>query len=461
MSLYGALLSGVSSLRAQSQSLGAISDNIANVNTIGYKRTTAQFSTLVTGAGSTANYYPGGVRATPRALIDQQGVLQTSTRPTDVAILGNGFFIVNTENDGSGEQLYTRAGSFSEDKSGRLVNAAGYYLVGWALDQQGNIVDINTIQPVSVSTINGVAVDTTNVEIIANLNSGQDPGAVPIMSGTLAGQFSEDPAVAGSVVDDIVNGVITPHFSRPITVYDALGTRHQLQMSFHKLGDTGKWGFVLQADPTEMTTVAGYPPGLVAYGEVTFNATGGLASTTFYSVSPGPTPTLDPTNTMLIDWNNGAAQGSITMDFGQPGTTSGLRQFAETSTVEFVNQNGAEVGRRIGVEIDKDGYVSALFDNGATQRIFKLPIATFANPTMLEARNGNAYSQTEASGEFNLREANEGGAGRVEPSALEGSNVDLAEEFTTMITTQRAYSASAKTITTADEMLDELLRIKR
>ena len=457
MSLYGALLSGVSSLRAQSQSLGAISDNIANVNTIGYKRTTAQFSTLVTGAGSTANYYPGGVRATPRALIDQQGVLQTSTRPTDVAILGNGFFIVNTENDGSGEQLYTRAGSFSEDKSGRLVNAAGYYLVGWALDQQGNIVDINTIQPVSVSTINGVAVDTTNVEIIANLNSGETPSG--IASGTGPTQFSEDPSVAGSAVDNIVNGVTTPHFSRPITVYDALGTRHQLQMSFHKLAGTSTWGFVLQADPTEMTTPAGMPPGLVAYGEVDFNATGGLGAVRFYDPRSPGAPVAS--NTMLVDWNNGAAQGVITMDFGEPGTTSGLRQFAETSTVEFVNQNGAEVGRRIGVEIDKDGYVSALFDNGATQRIFKLPIATFANPTMLEARNGNAYSQTEASGEFNLREANEGGAGRVEPSALEGSNVDLAEEFTTMITTQRAYSASAKTITTADEMLDELLRIKR
>jgi flagellar hook protein FlgE len=114
MSLYGALLSGVSGLRAQSQSLGTISDNISNVNTIGYKRSVAQFSTLVTGTSNTSTYFPGGVRASPRALVDQQGVLQTSTRATDVAILGNGFFVVKSADGASGEQLYTRAGSWAD-----------------------------------------------------------------------------------------------------------------------------------------------------------------------------------------------------------------------------------------------------------------------------------------------------------------------------------------------------------
>ena len=132
MSLYGALLSGVSGLRAQSQSLGTISDNISNVNTIAYKRSTAQFSTLVTGASSTSTYFPGGVRASPRALVDQQGVLQTSTRATDVAILGNGFFVVKSADNSSGELLYTRSGSFAEDNQGRLVNCAGLLPAGLA-----------------------------------------------------------------------------------------------------------------------------------------------------------------------------------------------------------------------------------------------------------------------------------------------------------------------------------------
>jgi flagellar hook protein FlgE len=154
------------------------------------------------------------------------------------------------------------------------------------------------------------------------------------------------------------------------------------------------------------------------------------------------------------------------MDFGTEGAlgtgrTDGITQFASPNNIAFVNQDGAEVGLRTGVSIDQDGFVITSFSNGATQKIWKLPIATFANPARLEARNGNAYAQTNASGEFNLREANTGGAGRIEPGALEGSNVDLSEEFTAMIVTQRAYSASAKTITTADDMLNELLNIKR
>jgi flagellar hook protein FlgE len=140
---------------------------------------------------------------------------------------------------------------------------------------------------------------------------------------------------------------------------------------------------------------------------------------------------------------------------------NGFTQYAADYNIQYVNQDGAEVGLRTGVSIDSDGFVIASFSNGATQKIWKLPVATFANPNQLQARNGNAYSQTALSGEFNLREANKGGAGRIEPSALEGSNVDLGDEFTSMITTQRAYSASARIITTADEMLDELLRVKR
>src|SRR5690606_11276516 len=144
-------------------------------------------------------------------------------------------------------------------------------------------------------------------------------------------------------------------------------------------------------------------------------------------------------------------QSEIEFNFGTAGPpgvgrTDGITQFASANSIAFVNQDGAEVGLRTGVSIASDGYVIASFSNGATQKIWKLPIATFANPARLEARNGNAYAQTNASGEYNLREANTGGAGRIEPGALEGSNVDLSEEFTAMIVTQRAYSASAKTI---------------
>ena len=462
MSLYGALLSGVSGLRAQSQSLGTISDNISNVNTIAYKRSVAQFSTLVTGASSTSTYFPGGVRASPRALVDQQGVLQTSTRATDVAILGNGFFVVKSADNASGEQMYTRSGSWAEDNQGRLVNASGYFLQGWALDQQGDIIDVNTIDTVSVSTLNGVAVDTTNIEIGANLNSDQATAA----PGWNLATFMASPAGGGNQAsEDLADGTVTPHFRRALKVFDSLGTAHNLNISFVKLaGAANQWGYSISAEtPAEITGSIGNG-GLLGFGSITFNGDGSLNAVDFRTA--GSLGADLATNALPVTWANGAAASAITLDFGTEGAlgtgrTDGLTQFASPHNIAFVNQDGAEVGLRTGVSIDADGFVIASFSNGATQKIWKLPVATFANPARLEARNGNAYAQTNASGEFNLREANNGGAGRIEPGALEGSNVDLSEEFTAMIVTQRAYSASAKTITTADEMLDELLRIKR
>ena len=462
MSLYGALLSGVSGLRAQSQSLGTISDNISNVNTIGYKRSVAQFSTLVTGTSSTSTYFPGGVRAAPRALVDQQGVLQTSTRATDVAILGNGFFVVKSADNASGEQLYTRAGSWAEDNQGRLVNSAGYFLQGWALDQQGNIIDVNTIDTVSVSTLNGVAVDTTNIEIGANLDANES-SATP---GWNLATFMTSPAGAGNQAsEDLSDGTVTPHFKRALKVFDALGTSHNININFVKLaGAVDTWGYSIAAEtPSEVTGTIGNG-GLLGFGSITFNGDGSLNAVDFRTA--GSLGADLNSQVLPITWTNGAAPSAITMDFGTEGAlgtgrTDGITQFASPNNIAFVNQDGAEVGLRTGVSIDQDGFVIASFSNGATQKIWKLPVATFANPARLEARNGNAYAQTNASGEFNLREANTGGAGRIEPGALEGSNVDLSEEFTAMIVTQRAYSASAKTITTADDMLDELLRIKR
>jgi flagellar hook protein FlgE len=389
-------------------------------------------------------------------------VLQTSTRATDVAILGNGFFVVKSADNASGEQLYTRSGSWAEDNQGRLVNASGYFLQGWALDQQGDIIDVNTIDTVSVSTLNGVAVDTTNIEIGANLDAQQD-ATVP---GWNLATFMTSPAGAGNQAsEDLADGTVTPHFRRALKVFDALGTAHNVNISFVKLtGAANTWGYSISAEtPAEITGAIGNG-GLLGFGSIAFNGDGSLNAVDFRTA--GSLGADLASQALPITWANGAAASAITFDFGTEGAigtgrTDGLTQFASPNNIAFVNQDGAEVGLRTGVSIDQDGFVIASFSNGATQKIWKLPVATFANPARLEARNGNAYAQTNASGEFNLREANSGGAGRIEPGALEGSNVDLSEEFTAMIVTQRAYSASAKTITTADEMLDELLRIKR
>ena len=163
MSLFGSLFSGVSGLNAQSRAMGMISDNIANVNTTAYKGALAQFENLVTRSRGSYSYSPGGVRAQSFYTVATQGLIQSSASPTDVAISGAGFFVVNAPPDGQGEQLYTRAGSFSPDFQGDLRTTSGNYLQGWALDADEAIVDVNTLQTVNVRSINGLAAATTTV----------------------------------------------------------------------------------------------------------------------------------------------------------------------------------------------------------------------------------------------------------------------------------------------------------
>jgi flagellar hook protein FlgE len=449
MSLYGAMFSGVSGLFAQSQSLAMISDNISNVNTVGYKGATEQFSTLVTGANTSGGgvYSAGGVRSSTFQTINKQGLIQTSSSGTDVAIAGAGFFAVNSRNDGLGDRLYTRAGSFIEDEQGYLVNAAGLFLMGWPVDPTTGTIpaassDISTLQPVNARQSNGVAVATTTVTVSANLQSTQTGIAPPAAN------------LVAVAVETAGNQPEEPNFTRAVRVFDALGTPHDINISFLKTNNAAnnEWFTVIHAVPSTDVTAGG---GVLASGLITFNGDGTPAA-------------IDPalTSPLAITWTNPAAPSSITFNLGTAGAvgtarSDGLTQFAAAYGVNYILQNGAEVGERNGLAIDKDGYVVASYTNGASQRLYRVPVATFANPTRLESRNGNAYSQTDDSGAYNLRLAGTSGAGRIEPSALEASNVDLADEFTKMIVTQRAYSASAKMVTTADEMLEELLRIKR
>ena len=205
MSLFGSLFSGVSGLTAQSQAMGMISDNVANVNTVSYKGAAPKFSTLVTRSAAVSTYSPGGARANTLYRIDQQGLLQGSNSPTDVAIDGAGFFVVNSRPDATGDQLYTRAGSFEQDFLGNLRNNAGFYLQGWALDASEQVININQLSTVNVRMINGVAAATTNVELGANLDAGQTPFAGAYAAGDMAA-FNATGGVGGAQPHMVARG---------------------------------------------------------------------------------------------------------------------------------------------------------------------------------------------------------------------------------------------------------------
>ncbi len=455
MSLFGSLFSSVSALSAQSKSMSMISDNVANVNTTAYKGAVADFSSLVTRRPSSQSYSPGGVRAFTSYNVEQQGLIQSSASPTDVAISGSGFFVVDSAPgaDGvEGEQLYTRAGSFEPDYLGNLRTPSGFYLQGWVLDATESIVDVNVLETVNIRQIQGVAAATTELAIGANLNADAgDDDSSWITNGV---DYDATLAVVGSnnMAQFLSSGGITgtpPHFQRDIQIYDSLGRPRTVTVAFVREDPTvnpNTWYVEVVGDTNDLD--AAHVNGLIAHGQVEFDADGNVTTVG---------AALD---NITINWDAkfGANASAIDIDWGV-GTSTGLTQFSSASDVAYVTQNGAEVGELNGVRINEEGFVIATFTNGEERKLYKLPIATFANPSALDPRSGNVYSQTDIAGEYNLRFAGVGGAGSITTSSLESANVDIAEEFTKMIVTQRAYSASSKIISTADQLLEELLRI--
>ena len=565
MSLYGAMFSGVSGLGANSQALGAIADNITNVNTVGYKATEVRFQTLVTAQASANNYSPGGVQQRPFASIDVQGLFQSSPNATELGISGSGLFTVNeaSQHDGASGFNFTRAGAFSADKSGYLKNTAGYYLQGYRTNAQGQTVDSNNqsfnpdptvftnLETIRLNNIGGTADATENLTFGANLRAeasigetnnttiqvydslgvahnlqliwtkslnnqwdlsitppaGAADAVIKDSAGSVYGstgriEFATSPATGDEIVVTMGTGAQTYEF-RPTSATAATGGGTKVTINATApSGTVANLLTLLQTQDTATTSTS--TPDRFATNtsnalriditqrvstnvdtnasNISFNASAtaninqggaGLVTITEISSLLQPTATAAVTfngsgipsaynvKTISVDVNNGADPLAITFNFGTVGQADGLTQFAAAYNPTFIDTDGAAFGQFSGVTIAESGLVTALFENGDIRPIFKIPVATFPNPNGLGSNTGNVYNQTDFSGLFFLRTAGTGGAGTIQNSVTESSTVDIAKEFTTMITTQRAYSASAKIISTADQMLDDLLRVKR
>jgi flagellar hook protein FlgE len=435
MSIYTALRAGVSGLTANSSALAVISDNIANVNTVGYKRSGVDFSALVNAQNSNTTYNAGGVLPLTRQQISLQGSLEQSRSATDLAISGDGFFIVSPNNQqlsNGGSVLFTRAGSFTIDADGYMVNAQGLFLQGWPVASDGSVTtsptSLSAIEAVNISGVGGLAEPTANVGINANLNSDQAPHTGAYVAG------------------DLADGTVSPHFESSLEVFDSLGAPRTIAFGFLKTGPN-TWQVESYARPNTNITGGAGTGGLLATGTLNFNTDGTVASAT---------GTIGAT--FAIPWAaaTGASSQNINLDLN-----TGMTQFAKSFGVTSVTADGVPPGDLVGLVLEGDGMLTAQFSNGRARALYQIPLATFLNPNGLAADQGGAFRTTLQSGLYNINSSNAGGAGRIVSGALEASNVDLAAEFTNLITTQRAYSAASRIITTADEMLEELLMIKR
>ncbi|WP_207477342.1 flagellar hook protein FlgE [Arenibaculum pallidiluteum] len=405
MSLFTAMRSGVSGMAAQGSRLAAISDNISNSATVGYKRADVDFSTLMTAQASDTTYAAGGVASKVKYDIGTGGAIVGTGVSTDMAISGNGFFMVASQADAAGglqSFALTRAGRFEPDDAGYLRNTAGQYLQGWPLtsgalpagvrrDDTGSLVSIN----VAGLTYQGSASKT--VDYSANL-----------------------PAQAA----------VGDTFSTTSSFYDGLGNAQELTLTWTNTGpNTWSVGIAAPGYTVSTPTVAG----------ITFNATGPSAGL--------PTAAIPP-----ITLTRGADTVTLGMDT--------VTQF-NGDYVPVVNKDGAKAGQVSGVKVDEGGKVWVTFDNGASQALFQVPVATVTNPNGLTPMDGNTYALSNDSGSLFLADAGSGKAGEIQGGAVEQANVDIAEELVSLIETQRAYSSNAKIVQTADEMMEEVTRLKR
>jgi len=461
MSINSAMIAGVAGLSSNSTALAVISDNIANVNTVGYKKNTSDFATMVTKQGATGSYSAGGVRAIARSLIDEQGLLQSTNSSTDLAVSGDGFFVVSTAPSnvpGVDSIAFTRAGAFTADDQGFLRNSAGYYIQGWPVAADGSVnanpSDLTALEPINIDQLGGTAEASTTMKINANLLSTQ---TVSPAEATYA------PAVSGT---NMASGNVTPDFQQSIQIFDSKGGFRTLTISMLKSSVPNEWHAEMHVTPaSDIQTGAGLVDGQVATGTFVFTANGQLdaGATTFPTTLDFLASSATP-GAGQFAWATAAGidAQSITLDLGgAAGSAGGFTQFASPYDLISTQVNGAVFGNLSGVQVDENGFLIALFDNGIQRQIYQIPVATFVNPNGLLGLSGNAYQVTNDSGPFNLKVAGTGGSGLIAAGSLEASTVDLAKEFTGLITTQRAYSASTKIITTADEMLEELIRIKR
>ena len=443
MSISSSLNAGVAGLAANATRLATISDNIANSATYGYKRATSDFESLVLSQSSNAGAYSaGGVRTSTGRLIDERGSLVSTSNAMDIAVAGRGFLPVATSASLSntlGEQplMMTTTGSFHTDSEGVLRTASGLVLLGWPANADGNIPNmprdtVTGLVPVVINANQTAGDPTTTMNLGVNL-----PATV-----TEAGESGE---------------------ALPLTVeyFGNLGNSETLNISFTPSvpasGSSNAWTMVIRDSATQDDPATATDESVIGEYQLTFDDSRGNGGT-LASVTVVSGGAYDPA-TGGLDLTVGGGPLSITI--GKIGDTNGLTQLSSSFAPSSITKDGSPVGNLTAIEIDEKGYIKATYDTGFIRTVYQIPVIDVPNPNGLNALDNQTFQVSPTSGSFFLWDAGDGPTGGIQGYAREGSTVDVAEELTNLIQTQRAYSSNAKVIQTVDEMLQETTNIKR
>lgn len=419
MSIYGMMRTGASGMAAQASRLGTVADNVANIGTTGYKRASTEFSTMVLDAAAGA-YVSGGVESHTRYAISSQGPLAYTTSATDLAVKGGGFFLVS----GAGGQIaMTRAGSFIKNGDGELVNAAGYKLMGYPL-ASGNPQAVANgyagLEVVNLGTLAMRAEASTAGFLYVNLPA----GAASVPAGDRPSDNVATSTYTGKTslitYDNLGNQVI-------VDVYSTKTANEEWEIAvFDRAAAAAGGGFPYTSGPLVTTTLT--------FDPVTGALDGGSPTSIAIPVPNGQTLTLD------------LSQSS---------------QLGTGYTVLDVFVNGSAPSEVESIEISETGVLYAVYANGARQATYQIPLANVRSPDNLLPLAGNIYVATENSGDLQIGFAETGAFGKIVSGALEQSNVDLATELTTMIESQRNYTANSKVFQTGADLMDVLVNLKR
>lgn len=458
------MFSGVSGLRAHQTRMDVIGNNVANVNTVGFKSGRVTFGEIFsqtlkgagapdasTGRGGTNPMQVGlGIGVNGVDTIMTRGSLQRTDNPTDLSIEGDGFFVLKS---GTGTYNFTRAGNFGVDKLGNLVSGSGLNVQGWQVytPNSDGTYTFDTEKPIEAINLysdahNGnkrviAAKATANAILAGNLDSSKAP-----MSGST--DLTTKPATPPA----------TPQFSVPMTVYDNLGNPYKINVNFSKLyvdsttnpaSPVTSWYWNI-TDPSGLSSEIS---GTAADGVIEFDANGKILADDASTAGAAPSVvniSCVPAGTVGTD------PFTVKLDFNK------VSMFAADSSVKPTNVDGYPTGNLVTFNIGSDGIITGIYSNGQQQPLGMVALASFENPAGLQKVGDNMYIPTTNSGDFKKAvKAGAEGVGTLNPGTLEMSNVDLSKEFTDMIVTQRGFQANSRIITTSDEMLQELVNLKR